>query len=195
MGVVGGVTPSPLHMIALAQVALKRWFVAILVLVGAPLAVDGFLLLITFFFYHYVPHSIAHYVAYVGGVVLIGFGTFSLLETRHKTEQQMARSDTLTSASVWVASMAELAAPGTWVYWLTVAGPIIDEGRKSGYWHIVPFFAGGLVGYYGAAVVSLWLMAWGAGLHQKFRQRLFLVANVLLVVLGVSYLLRAHSLH
>jgi threonine/homoserine/homoserine lactone efflux protein len=195
MGIVGGVMPSPLHMIALAQVALKRWFVAILVLVGAPLSVDGSLLLLTFFFYRYIPSNIAHYVAYVGGVALIGFGTFSLLETRHKTPQQMGHSSALTHASVSVATLTELASPGTWVYWLTVAGPIIAEGRRSGYWHIVPFFAGSVVGYYGAAVLSLLLMAWGAGLHEKFRQRLFLIANVLLLILGVSYLLRAHFSH
>ena len=82
MGIVGGVMPSPLHMIALAQVALKRWAVALFVLVGAPLIVDGSLLLVTFFFYERVPQRIAHDVAYAGGIVLIGFATFSLLSFR-----------------------------------------------------------------------------------------------------------------
>ena len=192
MGIVGGVTPSPLHMIALAQVALKRWLVAILVLVGAPLSVDTALLLLTFFFYQYIPSHIAHYVAYVGGVTLLCFGAYALLEHRRKTQQQMARSATLTHASVSVATLAELASPGTWVYWLTIAGPILNEGKKAGYGHIVPFFAGSLVGYYGAAVLALWLLAWGAGLYDKLKERLFLVANVLLLVLGVSYLWRAY---
>ena len=35
-------------------------------------------------------------------------------------------------------------------------------------------------------------MAWGAGLHKTFKQRLFLFANLLLVVLGISYLVRAY---
>ena len=47
MGIVGGLIPSPLHMIALSQVALGRWGRAIYVLIGAPLAVDGCLLLVT----------------------------------------------------------------------------------------------------------------------------------------------------
>jgi len=195
MGIVGGVMPSPLHMIALAQVALKRWAVALFVLVGAPLIVDGALLLVTFFFYERVPQRIAHDVAYAGGIVLIGFATFSLLQSRHKSQQEMAQSSALTSTSVSVAILAELAAPGTWVYWLTLAGPIIAEGKKSGYGHIVPFFAGSLLGYYGAAVLSLLLMAWGAGLHKKLRPRLFLIANVLLLVLGISYLFRAYLSH
>jgi hypothetical protein len=55
-----------------------------------------------------------------------------------------------------------------------------------------PFFAGSFVGYYGAAILSVGLMAWGAGLHKKFEQRLFLLANLLLVVLGISYLVRAY---
>jgi threonine/homoserine/homoserine lactone efflux protein len=191
MGVVGGLMPSPLHLIALSQVALNRWLRALLVLVGAPLIVDGALLLVTFFFYQAIPPSIAHDVAYVGGVVLVAFGVYALAESRGKSREEMAESARLTYASVSAALLAELSAPGTWIFWLTVAGPLIGEGRVKGYWHIVPFFAGSLVGYYGAAIVSVRVMAWGASLHKKFNQRLFLIANGLLVILGISYLVRA----
>jgi hypothetical protein len=193
MGIVGGLVPSPLHLIALAQVALNRWLRAVFVLIGPPLVVDGALLVLTFFFYRWVPHTIAHDVAYVGGVVLVGFATYALVEMRRKTQEEMASSAALTYASVSVATLAELAAPGTWIYWLTVAGPVLAEGRQRGYWHVVPFFAGGLVGYYGAAIFSVWLIAWGASLHRSFRRHLFLAANILLLVLGISYLFRAYS--
>jgi hypothetical protein len=62
----------------------------------------------------------------------------------------------------------------------------------SGYAHVVPFFLGSLVGYYGAAVFSTGLMVWGAGLHKKFKQHLILVANILLLLMGISYLVRAY---
>jgi threonine/homoserine/homoserine lactone efflux protein len=192
MGIVGGLFPSPLHLIALSQVALDRWARGIAILLGPPLAVDGGLLLVTFFFYQYVPHNIAHDVAYVGGAALIGFGVYALIEMRGKTRTQMAQSARLTYASVTVATLAELTAPGTWVFWLTVAGPVIAEGRAKGYMHAVPFFAGSLVGYYGAAVFSVWLMARGAALHPKINQRLFLAANLLLLLIGISYLVRAY---
>jgi hypothetical protein len=104
----------------------------------------------------------------------------------------MANSATLTYASVTAATLTELTAPGTWIYWMTVAGPILAEGRIHGYWHIVPFFVGGLFGYYGASVVALRVLAWGASLHKRFNERLFLAANVLLFILGVSYLVRAY---
>ncbi len=185
--------PSSLHLIALAQVALNRWARAVMILVGLPLIIDGALLLITFFFYRHVPHYVAHYIAYVGGGVLVAFAVYSLVEIRRKTQEERARSAALTYASVSVAALAEVTAPGTWIYWLTIAGPILTEGRQKGYWHVVPFFAGGLVGYYGAAIFSVWLMAWGAGLHKQFKQHLFLTANLLLLVLGISYLLRAYS--
>jgi hypothetical protein len=192
MGVVGGLIPSPLHMISLTQVALGRWLRAICVLIGPPLVVDGVLLLVTFFFFRLVPPGIAHYVAYVGGAVLLSFASYSLWELRHRTREEMADSATLTYASVSVATLAELAAPGTWIYWLTIAGPILAEGRQHGYWHVVPFFVGGVVGFYGAAAFAVWLMAWGAGLHKSFRQHLFLVANILLLIMGISYLVRAY---
>lgn len=191
MGMVGGLLPSPLYMIALAQIALGRWLRAIFVIIVPPLIVDGVLLLVTFFFFRVIPLNISHYVAYVGGVVLIGFAAYSLWESRRKTQEAMAGSATLTYASVSVATLAEVAAPGTWVYWLTIAGPILTEGRQHGYWHVVPFFVGGAVGFYGAGVFSVWLMAWGAGLHKSFKQHLFLFANILLLIMGISYLVRA----
>jgi hypothetical protein len=191
MGIVGGLVPSPLHLIALAQVALGRWPRAIAILILPPLAIDGLLLAATLLFYRYIPRGIAHDVAYVGGVTLISLATYSLISLRAQTHEELAESKTLTYVSVSAASLAELTAPGTWIYWMTVAGPILGEGRTLGYAHVVPFFAGGLLGYYGAAVLSVRILAWGAGLHRHFRRYLFLAANVLLLVLGVSYLVRA----
>jgi putative Mn2+ efflux pump MntP len=191
MGVVGGLMPSPLHLIALTQVALDRWGRALCILCGLPLVIDNALLLLTFFFYQYIPANIAHYVAYLGGTILLFFGSYALLESRRKSQEELADSRPLTYASVSMGALAELAAPGTWVYWLTVAGPILAEGKRKGLWHVVPFFGGGLVGFYGAALFSVWVMAWGAGLHKRFKQNLFLAANVLLIILGISYLVRA----
>ena len=192
MGIVGGLVPSPLHMIALSQVALGHWARALRVLIGAPLLVDGCLLLVTCLFYRFIPSGIAHYVAYIGGVALIGFAGFSLWEHRGKTQNEMADSTALSYASVSVALLAEVASPGTWVYWLTVAGPILAEGRQRGYGHAVPFFLGGLLGFYGASLFTLCLLAWGAGLHKRFKQHLFLAANILLLLMGISYLVRAY---
>ncbi len=192
MGVVGGLFPSPLHLIALSQVALHRWLRALMILIGVPLLVDAALLLLTFFFYQQIPLAWAHDVAYVGGVVVISFAVYALIESRGKKPEETAESSRLTYTSVSAAALAEVAAPGTWIYWLTIAGPILAEGRTRGYGHIVPFFVGSLLGYYGAAVVALWLMAWGAGLHRAFKRRLFTVANVLLLLLGISYLIRAY---
>ncbi len=191
-GVVGGLIPSPIHLISLTQAALNRWGRAILVILGPPLLGDGALLLLTLLFYQYIPHRIAHYIAYVGGTVLLTFATYSLLKMRGQTHEELAGSTALSYASLTAAMLAEVAAPGTWVYWLTIAGPILAEGKVKGYWHVVPFFAGSLLGYYGAAVLTLWLMVRGASLHKQFQQHLFLVANVLLLILGVSYLVRAY---
>ena len=191
MGAVGGMIPCPLHLIALTQVALNRWLRAVLILVGPPVIADGALLVVTFFSYQYIPVSIAHYVAYVGGCVLIGFASYSLYTLGSKTKAEMADSSSLTYASVTAATLHEVTAPGTWIFWLTVAGPILAEGRVHGYWHAVPFFVGSLIGYYGAAIVSLRVLAWGVSLHKRFNDHLFLAANVLLLILGISYLVRA----
>ena len=192
MGMVGGMLPNPLHMIALTQVGLGRWGRAIFVLIVPPLVVDAAFLFVTLFFFRFIPLGIVHYVAYVGGLVLIGFASHALWGLRRKTQQEVASSAAYTFAGVSVAVLAEVAAPGTWIYWGTIAGPILAEGRVRGYWHVAPFFVGGLVGYYGAAVVSTGLMAWGAGLHKAFKQHLILAANVLLLLIGISYLVRAY---
>jgi hypothetical protein len=192
MGIVGGMFPNPLHMIALTQVALGRWGRAIFVLTGPPLVVDGAFLFVTLFFYRFIPFGIVHYVAYVGGLIVVGFASYALWELRRKTQEEMATSAVYTLTGISVATLAEVAAPGTWIYWVTIAGPILAEGRVRGYAHVVPFFAGSLVGYYGAAVISTALMAWAASLHKRFKPYLILTANILLLVMGISYLVRAY---
>jgi len=192
MGIVGGVFPNPLHMIALTQVALGRWGRAIFVLLGPPLVVDGAFLLVTLFFYRWIPFGIVHYIAYVGGTVVMGFAGYALWGMRRTTQEAMANSAVYTLTGVTVATLAEVAAPGTWVYWITIAGPILAEGRVHGYWPVVPFFIGSVVGYYGAAIFSTVAIAWGAGLHQRFKQHLILAANILLFFMGASYLVRAY---
>jgi len=192
MGIVGGMLPNPLHMIALTQVALGRWGRAIFVLLGPPLVVDGGFLIVTLFFFRFIPFGIVHYVAYVGGLILVGFASYALWELRRKTQEEMANSAVYTMAGVSVATLAEVAAPGTWIYWVSIAGPILAEGRVHGYAHVIPFFAGSLVGYYGAAIISTALMAWGASLHKRFKQHLILAANILLFLMGISYLVRAY---
>jgi putative Mn2+ efflux pump MntP len=192
MGIAGGLMPSSLHLIALSQVALNRWMRALFILIALPLVIDGALLLVTFFFYQVIPQSIAHYVAYVGGVALILFGVYALIEAGHKSHEELARSASVTRASISAALFAEVAAPGTWVFWLTIAGPLLEEGRIKGYLRVAPFFGGTLVSYYGAAILSVWLMAWGASLHRKFNQKLFLVSNCVLIIFGISYLVRAY---
>lgn len=191
MGAVGGLIPSPLHLIALSQVALDRWGRALVILTCPPLVIDGALLILTAVFFKFVPLNIAHYIGYAGGVVLIGFACVSLFERHRKTDEEIRTSAELAYAAVAVAALAELTAPGTWVYWLTIAGPILAEGKQSGYVAVAPFFAGGLVSYYGAAILSVWLISLGTKLHRSFTGHLFLVANVLLLGLGISYLVRA----
>ena len=68
----------------------------------------------------------------------------------------------------------------------------LPKAASIGYGHVVPFFLGGLLGFYGAALFSLCLLAWGAGLHKRFKQHLFLAANILLLLMGISYLVRAY---
>lgn len=192
MGMVGGLLPNPLRMIALTQATLGRWARAMFVLIVPPLVVDAAFFFVTLFFFHLIPLGIVSYVAYVGGLVLIGFAGYSLWALRHKTREEMSNSAGFTLPAISVATLAEVAAPATWIYWLTITGPILAEGRVHGYGHVMPFFIGGLAGYYGASIFSTWLLAWGAGLHKQFKQRIFLAANLLLLLMGISYLVRAY---
>ena len=67
MGIVGGMFPNPLHMIALTQVALGRWGRAIFVLMGRPWWLTE-LFSSSPCFSFVIPLGIVHYVAYVGGL-------------------------------------------------------------------------------------------------------------------------------
>ena len=191
-GAVGGLLPTPLRFIALTQLTLKHRLRAAWVLVGPPILIDAVFLPVTFFFYEFIPPAVAHYTAYAGGTALIGFGVYMFWDQSRNCKEKGPYSWKLTYGSMSLATLVEASAPATWVFWLTIAGPIIAEGRVEGYFRIVPFFAGSLIGYYGAAFLSVWLMAWGAGAHKRFRQLLFMAANSLLVVLGALYIVRAY---
>jgi len=192
MGVVGGLVPTPLHLIALTQMTLKHWVRAAWVLIAPPTVIDAVFFLIAFFFYQLIPPAVAHYTSYAGGVALMGFGAYLLRGNPRKGPERKEYSWKLSYGSLALATLVEASVPGTWVYWLAIAGPIIAEGRVEGYWHILPFFVGSLIGYYGASFLSVWLMAWGAGAHMRFRQILFFAANALLIVLGALFIARAY---
>jgi len=192
MGIVGGLLPNPLQMIALTQAALGRWGRAMFVVMVPPLIVDGAFLTLTLFVFRLVPLGIVHYVAYAGGSLVTVFALYALWNLRRKRPEEAVGARAYTLAGVSVATLAEVTAPGTWVYWATIAGPILAEGSTRGYLHIVPFFAGSWVGYNGAAVVSTCFMVWVAGLHKSLKRYLFLIANVLLLLMGISYFIRAY---
>ncbi|HEV2423803.1 MAG TPA: hypothetical protein VGZ29_03140 [Terriglobia bacterium] len=192
MGVVGGLLPNPLQLIALTQAALGRWGRAMFVVLVPPLVVDATFLVATLLFYQFIPFGIAHYVAYAGGVLVTSFASYGLWNLRQNRQQKAAEARSYTVAGVTVATLAEVTAPGTWIYWATIAGPILAEGRARGYGQVVPFFIGSWAGYNGAAVLSTCLMVWVAGLHRSFTKYLFLIANVLLFLIGISYLIRAY---
>jgi hypothetical protein len=192
MGVVGGMLPNPLQLMALTQLVAGRWARVLFTLLVPPLLVDCGFLLFSLFFFRLIPLGAVHYVSYAGGAVLIAFALHTLWELRGKSGEEVGKSEAYSLAGVAVATFAEVAAPGTWIYWLTVAGPILAEGRVHGYWHVVPFFAGGVTAYYAASFASTCLMAWGSGLHKAFKKRLVLVANILLLLIGVSYFVRAY---
>src|SRR2546425_5476872 len=117
MGVVGGLIPSSLHLIALTQVALNRWMRALSILVGPPLVVDGALLLVTIFCYQYIPRTIAHYVGYLGGVGLVGFGGYSLLGGGRRRRGELADSRSMSYASASAASLGGWQAAGPRGFW------------------------------------------------------------------------------
>jgi hypothetical protein len=192
MGIVGGLLPNPLQMIALTQAALGRWGRALFVVIVPPLAVDGAFLALTLLFFRLVPLGIVHYVAYVGGSVVTAFALYGLWNLRRRRQEEVAAAAAYTLTGVSVATLAEVTAPGTWVYWATIAGPILAEGRTRGYLHVAPFFAGSWVGYNGAAVLSTCFMVWIAGLHKSLKRYLVLIANVLLLLMGISYFIRAY---
>lgn len=192
MGVVGGILPNPLQVIALTQAALGRWGRAIFVLTVPSLVVDNAFLFMTLLFFRLIPLGVVRYIACAGGLLVTGFAVHGLWDLRRKRQEKSANPAGYTLASVSVATLAEATAPGTWIYWLTIAGPILVEGRSHGYGHVVPFFVGGLLGYYGGAVGSTCFLAWVAGLREAFRRYLLLAANVILLLIGISYLVRAY---
>ena len=78
-----------------------------------------------------------------------------------------------------------------WRCHLSLDLAISPHPRVYARWY--PIFAGGLLGIFrGRRAFYPGLMAWGAGLHKAFKKNLILIASLLLLVIGISYLLRAY---
>ena len=92
MGFVGGLLPTPLHLIAVTQMTLKNWVRAVWVLTAPVTLVDAVFFLIAYFFYQLIPPHIAHYISYAGFCVNESRCAYLLRENTRKGGKQKGYS-------------------------------------------------------------------------------------------------------
>ncbi|RMH00704.1 MAG: hypothetical protein D6706_03250 [Chloroflexi bacterium] len=183
LGFAAAAQPGPLLMFLLAQTTLFGWRRAV-VAAFAPLLSDGPIVALMLFLLTRLPLEMVRVLQVVGGGYLLFLGWNVFRELRH------VALDTAVSApsarqSILKAALVNLLSPNPYLFWGTVAGPILLNGWQqsplTGTSFVFAFYAG-LIGVFVFFVVTFALVGQVSG---RLLQRMGQVSAVLLFGFGL----------
>lgn len=184
LGFSAAVSPGPFQAYLLAQATAHGWR-RTLSAAFAPLLSDGPIILIVLFILAQVPDSLLRALNIAGGLFLfyLAYGAFRTFLT-----YTGAGTDPSTSGSILRATMVNALAPGPWLFWSILAGPILVEAwEQSPAWGVAFLF-----GFYlllvGGNIVFITLFAATRRLGPQVTRLLNGIAALGLLALGLYQL-------
>jgi len=146
----------------------------------APLVSDAPIVFLTLFALNQMPAAMFHSLPLIGGlfVLYLAWRTWLSLQGEADTEQK----STPAVRTLWQGTLVNALGPGPYLFWATVAGPILLAGWRDAPWQAVAF----LLGFYGAMVCTLLGLAVGFGSTRRLGPKLTRImrwASLLLLVL------------
>jgi threonine/homoserine/homoserine lactone efflux protein len=187
-GFAAAAQPGPLQTYIISQALTKGWRRA-LPAAFAPLVSDGPIIALCLLVLRQVPDSFKQILYIVGGlfVLYLSLGAYKAWKD---FDPNLPSTESGVQQSVLKAAFVNILAPGAYIFWSLVTGPILIEG-----WRETPIF--GIVfmlGFYFTFVLCLMLIIFIFGtmqaFGQKFRRALVGVSAVALVCFGLYQLWR-----
>jgi threonine/homoserine/homoserine lactone efflux protein len=148
-GFAAAVQPGPLQTYLISQALLKGWQKS-LPAVLAPLISDGPIIALCVFVLSQVPIGFQRLLYIAGGlfVLYLAYGTY---KSWQNFDSYLPASATSRGSSLLKAALTNALAPGAYIFWTLVTGPILIRG-----WRETPLYGISLlVGFYVTMIASL----------------------------------------
>jgi len=148
-GFAAAVQPGPLQTYLISQALMKGWRNS-LPSVLAPLVSDGPIIALCLLVLSQVPAWLQRFLYIAGGlfVLYLAYGAF---KSWQKFDPHLPSAETGSRQTLLNAALTNLLAPGAYLFWTLVTGPILIRG-----WRASPTFAVSfLLGFYTTMILSL----------------------------------------
>jgi threonine/homoserine/homoserine lactone efflux protein len=148
-GFAAAVQPGPLQTYLISQALMKGWRKALPAAL-APLLSDGPIIILCLLVLSQVPAGLQRFLYIAGGVFVI-YLAYGAYKTWRNFDPHLPSRETGSGQSLLNAALTNLLAPGAYLFWTLVTGPILLRG-----WRENPILgASFLLGFYMAMIVSL----------------------------------------
>jgi len=163
-GFAAAAQPGPLQTYIISQAVTKGWQKS-LPAAFAPLVSDGPIIALCLLVLRQLPDSFKHFL-YIAGGLFILYLAYSAYRSWRDFDLQLSIPEAGAQQSVLKAALVNLLAPGAYIFWSLVTGPILVAG-----WREMPIFGIAFIfGFYITFVLCLMLIIFIFGTMQAFGQ-------------------------
>jgi len=185
-GFAAAAQPGPLQTYIISQAITKGWKKS-LPAAFAPLVSDGPIIVLCLLVLRQLPNSFKQ-VLYIAGGIFVLYLAYGAYKSWRDFESQFSISKSDTKQSLLKAALVNLLAPGAYIFWSLVTGPILIAG-----WRETPAFGMAfMLGFYITFVLGLMLIIFIFGamqnLGQKVRRALVGISAIALLCFGLYQL-------
>lgn len=189
LGLAAGVSPGPLMTLVITR-TLARGLGAGLRVAIAPLLTDLPIIVISLLFFSVLPPLLETILTVAGGCFVLYLAWETLSEARHASLMNSAGlAPAAASDDIWRGVLVNFLSPHPWLFWMTVAAPILTRAWQSNAWSALGF----LVGFYGLLVGGKMMLALAVAggrqfLNDRWYRRLLVASGLLLALFGLLLL-------
>jgi threonine/homoserine/homoserine lactone efflux protein len=161
-GFAAAAQPGPLQTYLISQALMKGWKKS-LPYAFAPLMSDGPIIALCVLVLSQIPAWLQKFLYLAGGLFILYLAYGAYKSWKH-FDPQLPSPDIGTRQSVLKAALTNALAPGAYIYWTLVTGPVLVRGWRTTPMDGVSF----LIGFYVAMILSLCAIIIVFGMARQF---------------------------
>jgi threonine/homoserine/homoserine lactone efflux protein len=184
LGLSAAASPDPFQTFIIGKTVRNGWR-RTLPAVLAPLISDGPIIALMVFLLTRMPPGILRGIQIAGGVYVLFLAWRALLAWRNYRPAEVPEGSAQTMRQ---AVITNFLAPGPYVFWSMLAGPVLVQGWHESPGHGVAFLAGFYGAMLGALALPVVLFSAARGLGPQFNRALIGLSALALVAFGLHQL-------